>query len=187
MLWRPKRENSSRESDAGRGSVQWAVAEFAGAATDSVAGTAVVPRQGATPAPPITTDRLAAALEAADVRHVRDGNGALVAMWERYAVLFELEGPDDEIVVIRARSFATVPCDWAARAYTVVNEWNHSSRFGKAYVGDLDESGELPLYLEVQAPFGAGAHHAQLVELVECAVREARSFIGWLHDEGALL
>ena len=73
-------------------------------------------------------------------------------MWERHAVLFTLEGPDDEILVMRARPHATVPPDWADRAYRVVNEWNHTRRFCKAYVGDPTERGQLPIYAELQVP-----------------------------------
>src|SRR2546429_418699 len=76
--------------------------------------------------------RLAAALDRLEIRYLTDGDGSLLAMWERHAVLFALEGPDDEILVIRARPHGTVPPDWADRAYRVVNEWNHSRRFSKA-------------------------------------------------------
>src|SRR5205807_1388074 len=83
-----------------------------------------------------------------------DGDGSLLAMWERHAVLFTLEGPDDEILVIRARPHGTVPPDWADRAYRVVNEWNHSRRFCKAYIGDPTERGQLPIYAEMQVLLG---------------------------------
>ena len=73
--------------------------------------------------------RLGAALDRLEIRYLTDGDGSLLAMWERHAVLFTLEGPDDEILVIRARPHGTVPPDWADRAYRVVNEWNHSRRF----------------------------------------------------------
>jgi Putative bacterial sensory transduction regulator len=70
----------------------------------------------------------------------------------RHAVLFPLEGPADQILVIRARPHATVPPDWADRAYRVVNEWNHLRRFMKAYIGDPTDSGQLPIYAEIQMP-----------------------------------
>ena len=62
------------------------------------------------------------------------------------------KGPEDEILVMRARPHATVPPDWADRAYRVVNEWNHTRRFCKAYVGDPTERGQLPIYAEMQVP-----------------------------------
>jgi hypothetical protein len=122
-----------------------------------------------------------------DVRYLADGDGSLLAMWERHAVLFTLEGPEDEILVIRARPHATVPPDWADRAYRVVNEWNHTRRFCKAYVGDPTERGQLPIYAELQVPLGAGAHDALVVELLDCGAAVATTFVDWLHDEGALL
>lgn len=136
---------------------------------------------------PVTLRRVGEALDLLDVRYLSDGDGSLLAMWERHAVLFTLEGPDDEILVMRARPHSTVPPDWADRAYRVVNEWNHTRRFCKAYVGDPTERGQLPIYAELQVPLSAGAHDALLVELVDCGAAVATSFVDWLHDEGALL
>jgi len=131
--------------------------------------------------------RLADTLDLLDIRYLADGDGSLLAMWERHAVLFTLEGPEDEILVIRARPHGTVPPDWADHAYRVVNEWNHTRRFCKAYIGDPTERGQLPIYAEMQVPLRAGAHDALLVELVDCAAAVATTFVDWLHDEGALL
>ena len=136
---------------------------------------------------PVTLERIGKALDLLDVRFLADGGGSLLAMWERHAVLFTLEGPDDEILVMRARPHATVPPDWADRAYRVVNEWNHTRRFCKAYVGDPTERGQLPIYAELQVPLNAGAHDALLVEMLDCGAAVATSFVDWLHDEGALL
>jgi hypothetical protein len=135
----------------------------------------------------VTLDRLGEALDDLDIRYLADGDGSLLAMWERHAVLFTLEGPDDEILVMRARPHATVPPDWADRAYRVVNEWNHTRRFCKAYVGDPTERGQLPIYAELQVPLASGAHHAWLVEMLDCGAAVSASFVDWLHDEGALL
>jgi hypothetical protein len=136
---------------------------------------------------PVTLRRIGEALDLLDVRYLADGDGSLLAMWERHAVLFTLEGPDDEILVMRARPHSTVPPDWADRAYRVVNEWNHTRRFCKAYVGDPTERGQLPIYAELQVPLSAGAHDALVVELLDCGAAVATSFVDWLHDEGALL
>jgi hypothetical protein len=136
---------------------------------------------------PVTLRRIGDALDLLDVRYLADGDGSLLAMWERHAVLFTLEGPDDEILVMRARPHSTVPPDWADRAYRVVNEWNHTRRFCKAYVGDPTERGQLPIYAELQVPLNSGAHDALVVELLDCGAAVATSFVDWLHDEGALL
>jgi hypothetical protein len=136
---------------------------------------------------PITMERLGQALDQLEIRYLTDGSGPLLALWERHAVLFALEGPEDEILVMRARPHATVPRDWADRSYQVVNEWNHTRRFAKAYVGDPTERGHLPIYAEMQVPLRTGAHNELLVELVDCAAAVALGFVDWLHDEGALL
>ena len=124
---------------------------------------------------PVTLRRVCDALDRLDIRYLADGDGSLLAMWERHAVLFTLEGPEDEILVMRARPHATVPPDWADRAYRVVNEWNHTRRFCKAYIGDPTERGQLPIYAEMQVPLGAGAHDALLVEMLDCGAAVATS------------
>jgi hypothetical protein len=144
-------------------------------------------RELSTTVAPVTLRRVGEALDRLDIRYLADGDGSLLAMWERHAVLFALEGPDDEILVMRARPHSTVPPDWADRAYRVVNEWNHTRRFCKAYVGDPTERGQLPIYAELQVPLRAGAHDALLVEVLDCGAVVASSFVDWLHDEGALL
>nr|WP_306208739.1 YbjN domain-containing protein [Actinoplanes sp. RD1] len=136
---------------------------------------------------PVDLTRIGKALDLLDIRFLADGGGSLLAMWERHAVLFTLEGPDDEILVMRARPHATVPPDWADRAYRVVNEWNHTRRFCKAYIGDPTERGQLPIYAELQVPLASGAHDALLAEMLDCGAAVATSFVDWLHDEGALL
>ena len=131
--------------------------------------------------------RIRESLDRLEIRYLTDSDGSLLAMWERHAVLFAIEGPEDEILVMRGRPHGTVSPDWADRAYRVVNEWNHTRRFCKAYVGDPTERGQLPIYAEMQVPLRSGAHDALLVELIDCAAAVATTFVDWLHDEGALL
>jgi hypothetical protein len=145
------------------------------------------PAQESNPRQTVTLARLAAGLDHLEVRYLADGCGRLLGLWERHAVLFTLEGPEDEILVVRARPHSTVPPDWADRAYRAVNEWNHTRRFCKAYVGDPTERGQLPIYAELQVPLRSGASDALLVELLDCGAVVAATFVDWLHDEGALL
>jgi hypothetical protein len=157
-------------------------------ATPTIDGACETPQEGAAGGiEPVTLLRVADALEKLEIRYLTDGDGSLLALWERHAVLFALEGPEDEILVIRARPHATVPPDWADRSYRVVNEWNHTRRFYKAYIGDATDRGQLPIYAEMQVPLLSGAHDALVAELVDCAAVVALGFVDWLHDEGALL
>ena len=135
----------------------------------------------------VTMRRVGDSLDRLEIRYLTDNDGSLLAMWERHALLFALEGPDDEILVMRGRPHATVPPDWADRSYRVVNEWNHTRRFCKAYVGDPTERGQLPIYAEIQVPLLSGVHDALLDELLDCAAAVTTAFVDWLHDEGALL
>jgi hypothetical protein len=136
---------------------------------------------------PVTMRRVRDALDRLEIRYLTDGDGSLLAMWERHALLFALEGPDDEILVMRGRPHGTVAPDWSDRAYQVVNEWNHTRRFCKAYVGDATERGMLPIYAEIQVPLLAGVHDALLDELLDCAAAVTSAFVDWLYDDGGLL
>src|SRR3954467_1276274 len=136
---------------------------------------------------PVDLARIGKALDLLDIRFLADGSGSLLAMWERHAVLFTLEGPADETLVRRPRPHARAPPDWADRAYRVVNEWNHTRRFCKAYVGDATERGMLPIYAEIQVPLLAGVHDPLLDELLDCAAAVTSAFVDWLYDDGGLL
>jgi Putative bacterial sensory transduction regulator len=136
---------------------------------------------------PVTMKRIRDALDRLEIRYLTDNDGSLLAMWERHAVLFALEGPDDEILVMRGRPHGTVSPDWADRAYRVVNEWNHTRRFCKAYVGDATERNMLPIYAEIQVPLLAGVHDPLLDEMLDCAAAVTSAFVDWLYDDGGLL
>jgi hypothetical protein len=138
-------------------------------------------------AKPLSIRRVRESLDRLDIRYLTDSDGSLLAMWERHALLFSIEGPEDEILVMRGRPHGTVTPDWADRAYRIVNEWNHTRRFCKAYVGDATERGMLPIYAEIQVPLQSGAHDALLDELLDCAAAVTSAFVDWLHDDGALL
>jgi hypothetical protein len=183
-LWGGQR-NRSRPQDAGAPSG----ASGAHAATIETALRPDLPAQRSPDciAKPITMRRVAESLDRLEIRYLTDGDGSLLAMWERHALLFALEGPDDEILVMRGRPHATVPPDWADRSYRVVNEWNHTRRFCKAYIGDATERGQLPIYAEIQVPLLSGVHDPLLDEMVDCAAAVTSAFVDWLHDEGALL
>ena len=171
MLWWPKRGEGMGDTEpdpvGGNGGTAVAVRKYV--ADETVA--------------PVSSERLRRSLDRLDVRFLVDAEGNLLAMWERHAVLMALEGPADEILVMRVRPHATVPPDWADRAYRVVNEWNHTRRFWKAYVGDPTERGQLPIYAEMQVPLSSGAHDELLDELLDCGVSVALGFVDWLHSE----
>ena len=188
MLWWPKRGDAveDREEDTAQGTVKWALADRSVGGVECDGPTVPIARQVSGEVRAFTIQRLGDALDAMEIRYIRDPDGAMFAMWERHAVLFAVEGPADEILVIRTRPHATVPGDWAQRAYTVVNEWNHMRRFCKAYDGDPTVAGRLPIYAEVQVPLISGVHDELLVELLDCAVSVSECFVEWLYDEGAL-
>ncbi|MBA3488752.1 MAG: YbjN domain-containing protein [Longispora sp.] len=144
-------------------------------------------RRGAAIVAPLTMQRISNRLSKQNIQHLTDADGALLALWERHAVLFTLEGPEGEILVIRARAHATVPVEWSERSYAAVNEWNHARRFMKAYVGDVTDRGGLPFYAEMQFPLLAGVHDELVDELLDCAMAVSATYVDWLHDEAGVL
>jgi hypothetical protein len=144
-----------------------------------------------TPAPSqlaaVSHDRLAQMLAQLSLRYFTDADDNIIVLFESHGVMIALEGPDDSILVMRVRAHQATSSMWAGRAYQAVNEWNHLRRFMKAYVGDLTEKGDLPLYAEMQIPLDAGVHDDLLLEFIDCALGAAGQFVNWLHDDGGLL
>ena len=136
---------------------------------------------------PLTDQRLIDALRRLSIRYLVDEAGSLLAMWERHVIQIRREGPGGDILVLRARAYATIPVDWNDRAYRAANEWNRTRRFLKAYVGEPGESGRLPLYGETQIPLRPGLTDALLDELIDCAAAVSGAYVDWLHGEAGVL
>lgn len=134
-------------------------------------------------ASPLDTDRIIAALKHLDIRYLVDENGGIVALWERHIVQVRAEGPDADILVLRARAYQTVPREWAERGYAAMNEWNRTRRFLKAYLGEPTESGALPVFGEIQIPVRPGITTALLEELIDCGTAISGTFVEWLEGE----
>ncbi|QSB06268.1 YbjN domain-containing protein [Natronoglycomyces albus] len=135
----------------------------------------------------LTEERLAHVLRRLKIRYLTDEDGGLIALWERHVVQLRCEGPHRDILVIRARAYQTVPPEWADRGYAAMNEWNRSRRFLKAYLGDLTDTGNFPVYGELQLPVRPGIADNLLEELIDCGTAIAGSYVDWLHGEGSLL
>lgn len=132
---------------------------------------------------PLDHDRIRAALKNLDIRYLVDENGGIVALWERHIVQVRAEGPERDILVLRARAYQTVPREWAERGYAAMNEWNRTRRFLKAYLGEPTESGALPVFGEIQVPVRPGITDALLEELIDCGTAISGNFVEWLEGE----
>ncbi|HZE38543.1 MAG TPA: YbjN domain-containing protein [Stackebrandtia sp.] len=135
----------------------------------------------------LTEERLVESLKRLSIRYLVDEGGSLLAMWERHIMQIRLEGPENDILVLRARAYQTLPSDWNDHAFRATNEWNRTRRFLKAYVGESTEAGRIPLYGETQLPLRPGLTDALLDEFIDCAAAVSGAYIDWLHDEGGVL
>ena len=137
---------------------------------------------------PVTMRRIGDALDRLEIRYLTDDDGSLLAMWERHAVLFALEGPDDEILVMRGRPHGTVPpglgrpgvpggqrVEPHPPVLQGVRRRRHRARAC------------CPIYAEIQVPLLAGVHDALLDEMLDCAAAVTSAFVDWLYDDGGLL
>lgn len=130
--------------------------------------------------------RIPGMLDLFSIFYLSDGQGALLALWERHAMLFTVEGGTGEILVMRVKPHRTIPPSLRSVAYKVINEWNRDHLFMKAYVGDPDRHGQLPVYAEMQLPMASGIADTLLFELLDTGISVAAAFVGWLHDEERL-
>jgi hypothetical protein len=136
--------------------------------------------------PIFTASRIGESLDRLDIRYMQDAESAVLAMWDRHAVLIAAEGLENEILMIRARPHAAVRPDHLDAARLAVNEWNHTRRFMKVYIGDPAARGESPLYGEIQIPLVSGVSDAQIDEYIDCGVSVAQGLVEWLYDESDL-
>ena len=136
---------------------------------------------------PVTLGRIGKALDLLDIRFLADGSGSLLAMWERHAVLFTLEGPDDEILVMRPgrtprsrRTGRIGRTAWSTSGTTPAASARPTS-------ATPPSGGSCRSTPRCRCRSTPGAHDALLVEMLDCGAAVATSFVDWLHDEGALL
>ena len=171
----------------GTSSVRWAVADVFGRRARS--DREWRDRAAAVSVPSSRSRRTGSrqALDRLDVRYIRDADGDLLAMWERHAVLFAIEGPVDEILVMRARPHATVPPRLGRPGVRVVNEWNHTRRFCKAYVGDPTDAVSCRSTRRSRCHSSPAYTTRCWSSCIDCGVSVSECFVNWLHDEGALL
>lgn len=133
--------------------------------------------------PEITIERIQSTLDHLQITHLEEDEKSVLAQWARHAMLFAVEGPSEEILVMRAQPYGTLPLVDLERVRLVLNEWNHTHRFMKAYVGDPTEKNRLPIYGEIQVPLAVGVADDQLVEFIDCGAAVATLLVDWLHNE----
>jgi hypothetical protein len=136
---------------------------------------------------PVDMDRIKASLRRLEIRFLTDEDGDVLALWEDHSLLFSLEGPQDTVLVVRARADEVVPAEWETRALAGANEWNRSRRFLRCFLGEPEAGGAMPVYADQHLHLGPGIHDALLDDLLDCLAVVSCSWVEWLHDDGALL
>jgi hypothetical protein len=136
---------------------------------------------------PMDMERIKESLRRLEIRFLTDEDGDVLALWEGHSLLFSLEGPQETVLVVRARADETVPTEWEARALASVNEWNRSRRFLRCFLGEPESGGSMPVYADIHLHLGPGVHDALLDDLLDCLAVVSCTWVEWLHDDGALL
>ena len=118
----------------------------------------------------MTLRRVGDALDRLEIRYLADGDGSLLAMWERHAVLFALEGPDDEILVMRARPHGTVPAGLGRPLLPGGQRVEpHAPASARRTWATRPNAASSPIYAEIQVPLAPGVHDPLLDEMLDCA------------------
>ena len=125
---------------------------------------------GATPErpTPLSTDRIAAYLEAEGYRTRRDEDGDVAGVWNGHRFWFIVLGERNEVLQVRGRAEHVLPVERRAVALLAVNDWNRDRIWPKAYLREEEDG--LALYGEMSVDLEHGVTDAQLALLLDCGL-----------------
>lgn len=120
---------------------------------------------GAAPgrATPLSTDRIAAALDSQSWNYETDEDGDIRGSWGGHVFYFLRMGRDNEIFMVRGRWEARPPSDLAPRLLEWLNVWHKEHLFPKAVVVDFADDGNCRVFTEVTIDCEHGITDEQLL------------------------
>ena len=118
--------------------------------------------------PPVSRERIAALLEAAEWRVSTDDDGDVFGTWDGNLFYFFLMGAQDEILQIRGRWAGSAPLGAQAELLPFLDEHHRDRLWPKAYTReDPDGTG---VYAEVSTDLEHGVADDQLDQLLRCGL-----------------
>ncbi len=124
------------------------------------------------PTPPalgaLDRDRITAALQARGLEYGIDEDGDVGGYWDGHLFYFFLMGPDDKSLQVRGRWNREVGADRVAEVTALVNEWNATHLWPKAYVRAEDEV--VGVYGEHTVDYAHGISDEQVDQHLACGI-----------------
>ncbi len=117
---------------------------------------------------PVTRERVAAILEAADWNIGVDGDGDVFGTWDGHLFYFFLLGERDEILQVRGRWAGDAPAGAQAELLPFLDEHHRDRLWPKVYTREESES--TGVYAEMSTDLEFGVADDQLEQLLKCAL-----------------
>ncbi|MCC2336207.1 YbjN domain-containing protein [Cellulomonas wangsupingiae] len=129
---------------------------------------------------PLTRDRVTAALDARNLGYGIDEDGDVGGYWDGHLFYFFLMGPGDKSLQVRGRWNRQVGVDQLPQVAALVNEWNSTHLWPKAYV--RSEDGVVGVYGEHTVDYAHGLSDEQVDQHLACGIATALQLFDHLDE-----
>lgn len=120
------------------------------------------------PLPALSREAIEAVLDGWGAHYGIDSDGDLGGYWDGHLFYFLRSGGDGTALTIRGRWNREIRVDERQTVLELINTWHVEKIWPKAYVRTEEE--DLGVYTEVSTALGSGVTHAQLGDLMSCAL-----------------
>ena len=117
------------------------------------------------------------------LKHSVDEDGDLVIRWEKCSVFFFFYGERHEVLQARLYMNRRFPVDARAALALLLDEWNRTKLFPKAYTV-LPDDGLVGVCAEHCYDFDAGVTRSQLKYAVGMWIDTLLRFTDWIAEQG---
>lgn len=130
---------------------------------------------------PLNRDRVTAALDARDMRYGIDEDGDVGGYWDGHLFYFFLMGQNEEYLQVRGRWNRAVAVAQLPAVMEIVNEWNATHLWPKAYVRAEDEV--VGVYAEHTVDYEHGVADEQVDLQLACGISTALQLFEHLDEQ----
>lgn len=131
--------------------------------------------------PPLSKDRIKAALERSGWSYSVDSDGDIGGGWEEFSAYFFINGNSEEFLCVRATWRGKLEEADRLAALQACNEWNRDRIWPKVYVRDDDE-GMIRVHAEHNVDYEFGLTDDQLSQHIICAINTSGGFFTHLNE-----
>ncbi|MDR1392687.1 MAG: YbjN domain-containing protein [Bifidobacteriaceae bacterium] len=131
--------------------------------------------------PPLTRDRLEAALKAENWSYQIDSDGDVGGIWDANVFYFFLYGENKETLQVRGRWHQSLPIEMRPKVRETIDNWHYAKIWPKAYT-TVDDSGRLWVLAEHTVDWEHGVTDEQLRLTLRCSITTTLSLFRHLQD-----